>query len=118
MYKYYNANSKGNHVNDCVIRALSVAEKMTWDEMYEKLSDLAQRQGILLDDIEFVEKYLDNKYPRKCHYSKTIKEFIDENPYGTFLITMPGHITIVKNGVLYDTFDCSKRKMWCVWEVE
>ena len=118
MYKYYNANSKGNHVNDCVVRALSVAENVSWDKMYEKLSDIAQDQGILLDDINFVERYLDERYPRVCHYAKTVEEFIKEYPIGTYLITMPGHITVAKNKTLIDTFDCSKRKMWCAWEVK
>lgn len=118
MYKYYNANSKGNHVNDCVIRALSVAENVSWDKMYEKLSDIAQEQGIILDDINFVERYLDERYPRACHYAETVEEFIEEHPKGIFLITMPGHITVVKNGYLIDTFNCEKRKMWCAWKVK
>ena len=45
-------------------------------------------------------------------------EFIEEYPIGTYLITMPNHITVVKNGVIYDTFDCSNRNMWCCWRVE
>lgn len=117
MYRFYNANSKGRFVNDCVIRALSVAEGTTWDEMYEKLSDIAQSQGILLDDIDFVENYLDERYERKCHYAKTVKEFIEEYPRGTFLITMPSHITVVRDGYLIDSFNCENRKMWCAWEV-
>lgn len=117
-YKYYNANAKGNFVNDCVIRAMSVAEDMSWDETYEKLSDIAQEQGILLDDINFVEQYLDERYPRKCHYAKTVEEFIEEYPKGTYLVTMPGHITVVKDGTLYDTFDCRPKKMWCAWKVK
>lgn len=37
MYKYYNANARGNFVNDCVVRAISVAEGKTWDETYEEV---------------------------------------------------------------------------------
>ena len=64
MWKYYNANSKGNFVNDCVVRAISVAESKSWDNTYEELSDLAQSEGILLDDVNFVENYLDKRYSR------------------------------------------------------
>ena len=118
MYRYYNANSKGNFVNDCVVRAIAVAEKKSWDETYDKLSAIAQDEGILLDDVEFVEGYLDKRYRRVCHYSKTVGEFIDEYPKGTFLVTMDGHITVIIDGVLYDTFDCRNRRMFCSWEVK
>lgn len=116
-YKYYNANSKGNYVNDCTVRAISVAEGKTWDETYEKLSDLAQDKGTLLDDVEFIEDYLDDRYNRVPHYAKTVEEFIEEYPRGIFLITMNGHITVVIDSVLYDTFDCRGRIMRSAWEV-
>jgi hypothetical protein len=76
-------------VQDCVVRAISVAESISSDEAYEKLSDIAQDEGILLDDVRFVENYLDNRYKRVCHYSKTVGEFLKEFPNGTYLITMP-----------------------------
>lgn len=117
MWKFYNANSKGNFVNDCVVRAISKAEKKTWNKTYEELSDIAQSEGVLFDDVEFVENYLDGKYKRTCHYSKTVGEFAKEFPDGTYLVTMQGHITVIENGVIYDTFDCSNRRMWCAWRV-
>lgn len=117
MYKFYNANVHGNFVNDCVVRAISVAECKTWDETYDELSELAQDDGILLDDVNFVEGYLDSKYKRVPHYSKTVGEFAEEFPTGTYLVTMPGHITVVINGKVYDIFDCRDREMWCAWEV-
>ena len=111
MYKFHNANARGNFVNDCVIRAISVAQGKTWDETYEELSVIAQNEGILLDDVNFVESYLDKRYKRVCHYSKTIGEFMQEFPKGTYLLTMQGHITVVIDGVLYDTFDCRDRRL-------
>ena len=117
MWKYYNANARGNFVNDCVIRAISKAERKSWDETYEELSDIAQEEGILLDDVNFVENYLDKRYKRACHYSKTVGEFAEEYTKGTFLITMQGHITVLIDGIIYDTFDCTNRRMWCAWQV-
>lgn len=116
-YRYYNANSRGNFTNDCTVRAISVAEGKTWDETYKELSRLAEREGVLLDDVDFIEDYLDYRYPRIPHYAKTIGELIEEFPYGIFLVTMDGHITVVMDGVLYDTFDCRNRIIRSVWEV-
>ena len=114
-YKFYNANARGMFVNDCTIRAISVAEGKTWDETYEELSDIAQHNGIILDDVNFIEPLLDSRYERVCYNSKFVGEFAEENPVGVFLITMNGHITVCINGTIIDTFDCRDRKMWCAW---
>lgn len=118
MYKYYNANSKGNFVNDCVIRSISVAENKTWEETYDDLSRIAKKNGILLDDVNFVESLLDYRYDRvKTYFSETVGDFIANHKKGTYLITMPNHITVSKNGVIYDTFDCRDRILRDAWKV-
>ena len=118
MYKFYNANVHGNFVNDCVVRAISVAECKTWNETYTELSELAQDEGILLDDVNFVESYLNKRYKKVPHYAKTVGEFAEEYPKGTYLVTMLGHITVIIDGVLYDIFDCRDRIMWDAWKVD
>ena len=80
MFRFYNANAVGNFVNDCVVRAISAAEGKTWDETYKELSKIAQTEGTLLDDVNFVENYLDTRYKRVPHCSKIIGEFIEECP--------------------------------------
>lgn len=117
MFEYYNANIYNNNVEDCAIRSISVAEEISWDEAYIKLSDYARVRGLMLNSVESIEKYLDDNYNRYCDYDLFVYEFIEENPIGVYLITMPGHITVVKNGINYDTFDCTGRKMWCAWRV-
>lgn len=116
-YRFYNANSKGNFVNDCTIRAISIAEGKTWDETYEELSKIAQRNGIILDDVNFVEPLLDSRYDRVCYKDLTVGDFAENNPKGVYLITMNGHITCCIDGIIYDTFDCRDRIMKCAWEV-
>lgn len=117
MYKFYNANAHGKFANDCVVRAISLAEDKTWNETYEELSEIAQRNGIILDDVNFVEPLLDSRYERVCYDNKYVGDFVEEHPRGTYLITMLGHITCCIDGVLYDTFDCRNRIMLCAWEV-
>lgn len=117
MYRFHNANSKGRFVNDCVVRAISVAEREPWDKCYDELSDLAQEEGTLLDDVNFVEGYLDSRYERVPHYSKSVGEFAEEFPVGVFLVTMPNHITVIIDGVVYDIVDCRNRTMWTAWRV-
>ena len=116
-YKFYNANARGKFVNDCTIRAISVAEGKSWDDTYFELSEIAQRNGIILDDVNFIEPLLDSRYERICYSGRTVGEFAEEHPRGTFLITMNGHITCCIDGTIYDTFDCRNREMWCSWYV-
>ena len=88
MYQFYNANKNGNFVNDCVIRAISLAEDKSWSQTYDELSYIAKQKGIILDDVNFVEPLLDSKYKRYCQKNVTVKEFVKTNPTGIFLITM------------------------------
>lgn len=75
MYKYYNANSQNNFVNDCVIRAIAVAENKSWSETYDDLSRIAKKNGILLDDVNFVEPLLDFRYDRiKTYPGDTVRD--------------------------------------------
>ena len=116
-YKFYNANVHGKFVNDCTVRAISLAEGKTWNETYRELSKIAQNKGIILDDVNFIDPLLDSRYDRLCARNKYVGEFAEEHKQGTFLITMNGHITCCIDGVIYDTFDCRDRKMWCAWYV-
>ena len=72
----------------------------------------------MTDNVEFVEDYLDDRYPRQCHYSKSVGEFAYEHPVGKYAVTMPNHITAIIDGVIYDTFDPSDRIMRCAWKID
>lgn len=117
MFKYYNANPQKLLINDCVLRSISVAEGISWNECQEKLSYLANKKAMLLNDVEFVESYLDDRYIRKCCENMTVGEFAKKCPKGHFVATMNGHITAIIDNVIVDTFDCSDRIMWCCWEI-
>ena len=118
MYKYYNMNPYKRNIDDCVIRSLSLLTNKTWNEVYEELSYIANKKALMMDSVQFVEDYLDERYPRTCHYSKTVGEFANEYKYGKYAVTMNGHITSIINGDIYDTFDPSNRIMRCAWRIE
>lgn len=119
MYRYYNANINNNFVNDCVIRAIATAENKSWSETYDDLSRIAKKNGILLDDVNFVDPLLDYRYDRvEVYPNETVGDFIERHKFGVYLITMPNHITTAIDGVIYDTFDCRNRPLWNVWKVE
>ena len=121
MYKFYNANPRCRHVNDCTVRAISLATNQSWDDAYRELSHYAQLLCIMPDDVTYIDEYLSENfkqiYSYKIDQKITVGEFVKHNPLGTFLITMSGHITCVIDGVIYDTFDPSDRFIWGVYKV-
>ena len=120
MFHYYNANPLGRRVNDCTVRAISLATGATWDETYEKLSDFAQSQAIMPDEVLYIDQYLSRRYKKvcDCRGKLTIGEFAREFNQGTYLVTMSGHITCVINGLIWDTFDPSDRFVWEAYKVK
>ena len=118
MYEYYNANSLGNFVNDCTIRSISLAEGHSWDYTYNKMSNLAQKQGTMMDDRDFIQSYLDSHYERVPYLPYIVGDVAKEYPNNILLITMKGHIVCAKYGKIFDSFDCTDRiseEAWIVY---
>lgn len=121
MFKYYNANPRGRRVNDCTVRAISLATGESWDAAYSKLSDFAQAQAIMPDEVMYIDEYLDRHFIKLCGCKgvaqMTVGDFVDKYNRGIYLITMSGHITCAINGCIYDTFDPSDYYVWDVYQV-
>ena len=117
MYIYYNANVLNKHEEDCVIRSISCALDKSWDYVYEMLSDEAQAQGTMMNDRDFIIWYLDGRFRRIYDVSGSIGAISNKYKNNVLLITMNGHITCSKYGIIYDTFDCRNRKAEYVWVV-
>lgn len=75
----------------------------------------------MLDEIAYIDEYLrrhfNKVYSDDNNYKITVGDFINYHPTGIFLITMPGHITCAKDGVIYDTFDPSDRYVWDAYRI-
>ena len=59
MYQYLNRNTHQRFVDDCTVRAISLAENRTWNQTYDRLSDMARSRGMMFNSVEFIEDYLD-----------------------------------------------------------
>lgn len=117
MWKYYNANPLNLNSDDCTIRALSCATGKSWDYVYEHLSDVAQAEGTMMDNAKFIVKYLDKRYKRIPTIDGTVRDVSNYFKDNVVLITMKGHITCSKYGIVYDSFDCLNRQVEYVWIV-
>lgn len=94
-YKQINVNPLGRIDSDCFIRALSCATNKSWDYVYEKISDIAQSQGAMMNDGRFVLDYLNRRY-KQVPVKRTVEETAKRYKNNIILITMRSHITCAK----------------------
>ena len=116
-----NTNPEGKIVDDCVVRALSIALDTDWETVYAKLSVL----GLMYHDImtanyiwaKMLEENGFQKFivPDTCPNCYTIKQFAKDNPTGIFVVGTGQHAVVVKNGNYYDTFDSGDYVAICFW---
>lgn len=118
MYRFYNNNALGLFENDCTIRSISTATNNSWDDTYEHLSNIARLNGTMMNDKDFIVSYLDNRYKRVYNIPITVGMVAGAYPDNILLITMNGHITCSKYGVVYDSFDCRERIAEYCWIVK
>lgn len=119
-FKYLNLNPNGLRIDDCVIRAISFASDIPYEETSRKLwltADLYECDRLC----KFCySNYLSNvlKYKEVNARDMTVGEFTDTHPYGTYLIRVQGHLTVIRDGVIYDTWDTSDEECDIVWQVD
>ena len=118
MYKFYNNNSLGLFENDCTVRAIAFATENSWDDTYKHLSNIARLNGTMMDDKDFIINYLDERYNRVDDIPETVGEVAGAYPDNILLITMNGHITCSKYGVIYDSFDCREKMAEYCWIIK
>lgn len=113
MYSYYNPNPQGNKVGDCVIRAISKALDMSWEDVYIELTIQGYMMGDLLSSNGVWGNYLKSKgfvreiVPFECPDCYGLLEFANEHPNGTYIVGTGSHAICVQNGVIYDSWNSS-----------
>lgn len=116
MFKLYNKSPHGKKVGDCVVRAIAVALNKSWEDTYIELC----LQGYLMLDMPSSNAvwnaYLKNiGYTRElvrddCPECYTIGDFAEEHPTGIYIIGTGTHATVIANGDILDTWDCSEEE--------
>lgn len=111
MYVSYNANPEGNKVGDCTVRAISTALNQPWESTYAGVAVEGMRMldmpsanavwGSYLRKKGFVREIIPNTCP-DCY---TVEDFCRDNPTGTYILALSGHVVAVIDGKYYDTWD-------------
>ncbi len=122
----YNNNPKNKKTGDCVIRAIATATNSSWEYVYIKLAELGIRKGLIINDPNNWQKYLEilgyekQKMPRRSDRTRyTLEEFATEiaEENKIYLVRLAGHLTVIKNKNLIDTWNCSYKSVGNYWIV-
>lgn len=126
MYKKLNVHPKGLIVGDCVKRAFTVATDKDYMEVQRELNYLKKETGATsFNSNENWKAYVTKQGWHKIAYPAVKGEprmdghvFTKTHPVGTYILRMAGHITVCKDGVIYDTWDCRRKCVYTAWLVK
>lgn len=119
-------------VRDCVCRAICNATGRDYKEIYDLINEEAgkerpskkrkgvstARNGVYKDTTKrVIEKRIGWKWHPLMNIGSGCKVHLnkEELPEGILILRLSKHLTCIKNGVMYDTFDCSRDGTRCVY---
>lgn len=124
MFVHVNPNPNGLYVEDCVVRAISVATKRSWDDAFIHLC----LQAYIMKNMPSVNKVWGNylisigftRYilPDTCPDCYTIRDFCQDNQNGTFILATGSHVIAVIDGDYFDAWDSGDELPISVWRRE
>lgn len=119
-YKYYNRNPNGYHLPDCVIRAISTAMDMDYDEVVELLMENGKLYGCDMLNICCYDRLLTYNFNLPNYYGdgRTAAELAEDYPNNILLLRMPQHLSCSIHGVIHDIWDCSNQIVTHYWIVD
>ncbi len=131
------AGYKGQ-AGDCVVRSISIVTGMPYQKIYDDLLK-ANKEFRNTSRTKLARSLKQkNDSPRSGTHRVVLKKYLaqlgfqwtptmfvgkgckvhlkkEELPSGTLLVSCSKHITVVKDGILYDTHDCSRNGTRCVY---
>lgn len=120
-YRYTNPNPKGILTGDCVVRAVAIANGLSWDLAYDILTDYGFKMknlpnadsvwSAVLKDFGFIRRSI----PDTCPDCYTIRDFCAGHPTGIYILGTGSHVVAVKDGDYYDSWDSGNEVPILCW---
>ena len=123
---------KASNVGDCVCRAICNATGEDYKKIYDLINELSKnertskrkrgtsnaRSGVYKStEKKIIEDILGWKWHSCMTIGSGCKVHLTDSelPNGNLIVRVSKHLTCVKNGILYDTYDCSRNGTRCVY---
>ena len=125
------ASGYKGQADDCVVRAIAIAAKMDYQDVYDYINQVCATE-------RRTKKRKTRSSARTGTYKATTKRIIeglgwewtptmfvgqgckvhlkeDELPKGRLIVSVSQHLVAVIDGVIHDTYDCSRNGTRCVY---
>lgn len=110
-WRAYNPNPHGARVGDCAVRACCKATGQSWERTHAALC----LESFCMGDMPSADHvwgaylrrsgYRRRMIPEDCPVGYTVADFCRDNPSGTYVLALGGHVVCVQDGDWYDTWD-------------
>ncbi len=123
-FHFFNANPKGRNASDCVYRAISVALNQDYAATMREMTEFALQKGYAPNEDKLIKLYLESKGWETCSEPRdqankkiSIERFLVRTDQTKVYVVKAGshHITVLKEGKVWDTWNCSKKLMHRYW---
>lgn len=112
MFIYSNPNPYKKDSHDCVIRAISIATRKPWDDIFVGIvaeafeqKDMPSINTVWGTYLTKHEGFIRHIIPNTCPTCYTVKDFTYDYPYGTYILGTGNHVVTIIDGDYYDTWD-------------
>lgn len=123
-FKYYQPNPTGQRTRDCVIRAISAALDMSWDDAFDIIAERAKQMGTTMDENAVYGSILRQcgfyraVPPNNCPDCFTARDFCLSHPHGVYVLGFTGHVATVIDGQVWDSFDSTDEIVNYYWGLQ
>ena len=111
MWIEYNPNPIANNVEDCAVRAVSIALNVSWDEAFDMIAKNAKQMGVMMHNNAAWGSVLRQHgfkraiIPNRCPDCYTAEDFCMDHPKGVYVLGFSTHTATEIDGNLYDTWN-------------
>lgn len=125
MFKYLNLHPQGKRVNDCVKRAIAKGLEKDYKQVQLELNRLKKITGAkeFNENKNFRRYITDNggvrmsfpavKGQPRMNGHRMCKAY----PKGRYILEVAKHITVMVDGVIYDTWDCRDKCVYVAYKL-
>ena len=117
MFIKKNANPYNKFIDDCAIRAITLATKKDYMNVMDGLIAVADEHNWEIDELRTINKYLTSIGWEFCElegHKPTVKQFAT-TIMDPRIVIVNGHATFTKNGNTYDTWNCNRYRVKYVY---
>ena len=124
VWVWYNPSPVGKNVGDCAVRAVAKALDTDWETAYALIAAAGFSLGDVISSnavwgsVLRQHVFMRSAIPPTCPDCYSAEDFARDHPRGIYVLGFGNHVSTVKDGKLYDSWDSSKEIPQYYWAKE